>query len=52
MRAATSGEEALAQLEPEDSPPLDVILLDLMLPGMDGLEVCRTRLEAACWHDG
>jgi CheY-like chemotaxis protein len=42
VRAATSGEEALAQLEREDSPPLDVILLDLMLPGMDDLEVCRT----------
>ncbi|GHF32306.1 DNA-binding response OmpR family regulator [Amycolatopsis bartoniae] len=34
-----SGEEALAHLEAEAA---DVVLLDLMLPGMDGLAVCRT----------
>jgi two-component system phosphate regulon response regulator PhoB len=37
-----SGEEALESVV--TSPP-DLILLDLMLPGMDGLEVCR-RLKA------
>ncbi|WP_037356871.1 response regulator transcription factor [Amycolatopsis orientalis] len=35
---AASGEDALAILE---SVRVDVILLDLMLPGMDGLTVCR-----------
>jgi DNA-binding response OmpR family regulator len=35
---AGSGEEALALLEAE---PVDAILLDLMMPGTDGLDVCR-----------
>ena len=35
---ATSGEEALKKAESE-SP--DIILLDIMMPGMDGFEVCR-----------
>lgn len=39
---ATSGEEALELVE-EDS--FDLILLDIMMPGMDGFEVCR-RLKA------
>ena len=35
---AANGEQALQQVE--QRPP-DVILLDVMLPGMDGFEVCR-----------
>ena len=38
VRLCDSGEEALAQAQ-EFAP--DLILLDLMLPGMDGLSVCR-----------
>ena len=38
MLAARSGEEALALF---DAVQPSVILLDIMLPGMDGLEVCR-----------
>lgn len=34
----TSGEEALDRL---DTTPVEVVLLDLMLPGVDGLTVCR-----------
>ena len=33
-----SGEEAIAQFEAE---PSEVVLIDLMLPGMDGFEACR-----------
>jgi DNA-binding response OmpR family regulator len=36
---AASGEEAVASFE---VLPADVVLLDLMLPGIDGFEVCRT----------
>lgn len=38
VRCAASGEEGL-KLAEERRP--DLILLDLMLPGMDGLEICR-----------
>ncbi|MEM8985269.1 MAG: PleD family two-component system response regulator [Pseudomonadota bacterium] len=40
---AYSGEEAL-RLTTEEKP--DIILLDVMMPGMDGFEVCR-RLKSA-----
>ena len=38
MLAARSGEEALALY---DAASPSIILLDIMLPGIDGLEVCR-----------
>jgi len=38
-----TGEEALAAIA---THPVDIVLLDLMLPGMDGLTVCR-RLKGA-----
>lgn len=43
LQTAASGEEALALIE--ENPP-DVILLDVMMPKMDGFEVCR-RLKAS-----
>lgn len=34
-----NGAEAWEQLQPEDAP--SIVILDWMMPGMDGLEVCR-----------
>jgi two-component system response regulator RegX3 len=39
VSVATTGPDALAQFERE---PSDLVLLDLMLPGMSGTDVCRT----------
>ena len=42
VTVASDGERALAELEQR---PYEVVLLDIMLPGIDGLEVCR-RIRA------
>ena len=42
VTAVTDGETGLARARDDD---FDLVILDLMLPGMDGLEVCR-RLRA------
>ena len=45
-RIASDGESAL---HAADERPFDLVLLDIMLPGIDGLEVCR-RLRARKHH--
>ena len=44
VATATSGEEGLKAAQAQ---PPELILLDLMLPGIDGLEVCRALKGAA-----
>jgi two-component system OmpR family response regulator len=44
---ATDGPTALAQFE-ADKPPIDLVILDLMLPGMSGYSVCE-NLRSQGW---
>ena len=47
---ATDGQSGLALLQNHSAAPHDLVILDLMLPDMDGLEVCRRirALQGAC----
>jgi len=48
VQTASGGQEALTKVH--DDPP-DIVLLDVMMPGMDGFEVCRRmKQDPACAH--
>jgi putative two-component system response regulator len=49
LKVANGGERALA-IARSESPP-DLILLDIMMPGMDGYEVCRRLKQEASTRD-
>jgi two-component system response regulator MprA len=41
VELAADGQEAIDRLETEAEPELDALLLDVLMPGLDGLDVCR-----------
>src|ERR671936_3051531 len=49
IQLAADGREALSALAEEDAHQPDAVILDVLMPGVDGLEVCR-RVRAMGNH--
>jgi DNA-binding response OmpR family regulator len=47
VSVAVNGEEAMESVA---STPPDLVLLDIMLPGVDGYQVCQNIRENPDWH--
>jgi two-component system nitrogen regulation response regulator NtrX len=46
VETAETGEACLALLEPDSDSPVDAVLLDIWLPGIDGIEVLKAIKQA------
>jgi DNA-binding response OmpR family regulator len=47
VEVAATGKAAVAALA---GPPADLVLLDVMIPGLDGFEVCQRIRAAPAWQ--
>jgi DNA-binding response OmpR family regulator len=47
VEVASTGQDAVAALK---GPPADLVLLDVMMPGLDGFEVCQRIRAAPAWR--